>query len=81
MHTLFMTRMSPLPNWLEVIGNAMEHLCTILQEMSTVVISRQMAEKALANGIFNYEKRFPNRLWSPEDSKHLSCHWFTTSNM
>lgn len=56
MHTLFMTRMSPLPNWLEVIGNAMEHLCTILRETSTVVIFRQMAEKALANGIFNYEK-------------------------
>ena len=39
MHTLFMRRLSVLPNWMDVVGNMMEMLCTTLQETQVVLIS------------------------------------------
>ena len=39
MHTLFMRRLSVLPNWMDVVGNVMEMLCTTLREMQAILIS------------------------------------------
>ena len=67
-----MRRMSLLPNWMDVTGNAMELLCTIIRETPAVLISQPMAEKALANSIFEHMKRSPNWMWQPEDGKFSS---------
>ena len=69
MNTLFMFRLMQVPNWMDVVRNAIDILCTILRKTPAIVISRQMAKKALAESILEHTKRSPNRVWIPEDGK------------
>ena len=70
-----MRRLSVLPNWMDVVGNAMEMLCTTLREMQAILISWQMAKKAFAESVFEHVKRSPNYAWLPEDGKYFYYHY------
>ena len=51
-----MQRISQLPIWMDVTGNAMELLCTTLRETPAILISQLMVEKGLTDSIFDYTK-------------------------
>ena len=63
----FMRQMIPLPNWMDVVGNTMELLCTILRETLAILISSQMVKKVLADSIFQHVIQSLNCVWLPED--------------
>ena len=77
---MFMRKMTLLPNWMDVVGNVMELLCSILRETEVILISSSMAEKALANSILECVARSPNRVWLPEDGRYPTYDQFTTNS-
>ena len=67
-----MNQLKDLPVWRNIVEDAMEILCIVLQESPVVIIQEETARNALAKSIFEFSTKCPDHIWILEDGESYS---------